>query len=283
MPLPHKSWGFKKHLGQHFLQDQNILWKIVGAADLTLADTVVEIGPGKGSLTRLLLQKAGRVVAVEKDTTLREYWEQTFKDAKNLELHFGDFLQFDLRLKTKMPAKLKVVGNIPYNISSPILFRLLEHRKIISVAVLTMQKEVAKRIAAGPDNKDYGILSVLTQVYANPTLLFDIQAGSFTPPPRVTSSTIHLSFPDVLPYPLEAEEELRQVVKRAFGKRRKTFENTLNGFYSKEILLKALKQSHISPKTRPENVTVAQYVALANTLKSLYSGTHEGTETLHRD
>lgn len=271
MPLPHKNWGFKKHLGQHFLQDQNILWKIANAANLQPTDTVVEIGPGKGSLTRLLLQKAGRVIAIEKDTTLREYWETEFQTAQNLELHFGDFLKFDLQSIATTPNKLKVIGNIPYNISSPILFQLLEHRKIISVAVLTMQKEVAQRIAALPDNKNYGIITILTQIYANASLLFDIQAGSFTPPPKVTSSTIRLSFPDVMPYPLEAHEELRQLVKRAFGKRRKTFENTLKGFYPPELILNALKWCHLDPKVRPENVTVAQYVALANTIKSLYT------------
>ena len=276
----------KKHLGQHFLSDQNILGKIAEAAHLTKKDCVIEIGPGRGALTEFLVEQAGEVIAVEKDHSLQTLLEEKFKNQSHLKIIFGDFLDFDwneidsrsfdrpLRGKLRTNGldprndKVKVVGNIPYNISHPILFRILEAREKMTTAVLTVQKEVALRWAALPGGREYGIPTVLLQAYGSVERLFDIQPGSFQPPPKVMSSVLRIQFGAPL-YDIKEPQALTRLVRRAFGMRRKTLENNLKEFYPTEILKKALQRVQMDPKIRAEKISVREYVTLANTLAEL--------------
>ena len=189
--IPHpSSFVSKKRFGQHFLRDQNIIRKIVDGAGVSKDDIVLEIGPGLGDMTSLLSQKAEHVIAVELDRDLCSILSEKFAE-KNVEIISVDALKFDIGgLYERVGRKIKVVANLPYNISTPVLFRLLEGKEYISSMTLMFQKEVADRLVAKPCTKDYGILSVYAQLYTAPSLLFKVSPYAFTPPPKVDSTVL---------------------------------------------------------------------------------------------
>jgi 16S rRNA (adenine1518-N6/adenine1519-N6)-dimethyltransferase len=247
---------FKKSLGQHFLKDENVLKQIADATgDLSQFKTVVEIGPGMGALTKYLLQKkAPDFYVVELDDRWAEHLLQAFPALRGKLLH-QDFLEADLSFM-QFPAQ--VVGNFPYNISSQIVFRILDYKDVVQVMTGMFQKEVGRRIAAAPGSKDYGVISVLTQAWYDCHYLFDVPPECFEPPPKVTSGVIQLKRRAA--EKLNCDEELfKRVVKTAFNQRRKTMRNSLKEIVSdKALLVKDIFNR------RPEELSVAAFEDLTN-------------------
>ncbi|MFA4888533.1 MAG: 16S rRNA (adenine(1518)-N(6)/adenine(1519)-N(6))-dimethyltransferase RsmA [Candidatus Omnitrophota bacterium] len=249
----------KKSLGQNFLTDGNIQRKIIDSLDLRDKDIVLEIGSGGGCLTKLIAKKVLLVYAVELDSRLCALMEDDFKQIKNIKIIHADFLK--LRLETFLKTgKVKVVGNIPYYISSPIIQRLLEFKRKIDSAYLTVQKEFALRIVSPPGPKTYGSLSVFAQYHTQPEILFYISRNCFNPSPRVDSAFIRL-IPKHKQI-LNKQEELLffKIVRGAFMKRRKTLKNSLQG-----IIPQAALGSYFSQ--RPETLSIRDFVILTKKAK----------------
>ena len=249
----------KKHLGQHFLVDQNIASKIV--EQLTLpqeVDDVLEIGPGMGVLTQYLLQhKEYRTTVLDIDRESIAYLQQHFPQLGD-RIISADFLKTDL--STLFPGRFAIIGNFPYNISSQIFFKVLEHRDKVPEVVCMIQKEVAERLASPPGSKAYGILSVLLQAYYNIEYLFTVNENVFTPPPKVKSAVIRLSRNGVKS--LDCDESLfKAVVKTAFNQRRKTIRNSIRSLFNDNSV------RHPLLDMRPEQLGVGQFVELTNFVK----------------
>jgi 16S rRNA (adenine1518-N6/adenine1519-N6)-dimethyltransferase len=253
-PLPRA----KKSLGQHFLVDTHYIARIVAAIRPEPEDLMVEIGPGPGALTRPLLEVLQHLHVVEFDRDMVARLAAEFPGSR-LALHQADALAFDFGA---LGQNLRVVGNLPYNISSPLLFHLADYAKGIRDMTFMLQKEVVDRMAAAPDTPDYGRLSVMLQARFAVTRLFIVPPGAFLPPPKVDSAIVRL-----VPLPLEAvpyqdEKVFAEVVARAFGQRRKTLRNTLKGVADEA----AFAAVGIDPVRRGETLSVAEFAALANHL-----------------
>lgn len=262
----------EKARGQHFLLYPHQAQRIVAALKLTPGEVVLEIGPGLGALTGFLAREARRVVALELDPRLCAYLrEEIFSGVPQVEVLCQDILKFSLlKLSEEVQAPLAVVGNLPYQITSPLLFKLVAEKAALSRAVLMMQKEVGDRLKAAPGKKDYGVLSVLMQYHFHLESLFTLAPANFYPPPQVTS-VVYSLVPRV-PEPRARDDQwLARVVKAAFSARRKTLRNTLAspknplGLPSEEILA-ALRAQNLDPQRRGETLTVSQFVHLANDL-----------------
>jgi len=255
----------KKRLGQHFLIDQNIVRKIVAAAALRPHEAVLEIGPGRGILTRALCGQARRVFAIEVDRSLGAVLEEALAGSSNVEVHFGDALDYPYE---RLAPGTVVVANLPYNVSSPLLFRLLNAHLLIDRMVLMLQTEVARRLVAGPGTKDYGILSVLTQYRAVPSIGFHVSAGCFRPRPAVSSTVVVLPMRREPAVSVADEPLFIRTVRASFAHRRKTLANSLRdeGFSSEQIM-PALKAAGIEPARRAESLVIAEFAALANALR----------------
>ncbi len=251
----------KKHLGQHFLTDQSIASRIVEALEVNSGETVLEIGPGKGTLTRYLLEKEIRLLPVEIDRESVVYLKKNWPILEDLVLE-ADFLKMNIDEHVKGP--FHVIGNFPYNISSQILFRVLEYRQRVPSVVCMIQKEVASRIASPPGSKEYGILSVLLQSYYDITYLFSVKPGSFFPPPKVTSGVIRLTRNKTVALPCD-EKLFVKVVKTTFNQRRKMIRNSI-----KPILLNLDSDFELLTK-RPEQLGVAEFIELTNWVESQQS------------
>jgi len=251
----------KRPFGQHFLFDPNILKKIVKCSGITKDDTVVEIGPGLGTLTRFLSLYAKKVIAIEIDKRLIEKLEGILSASNNVEIIQADALKFPY---DTIEGKFKVVANIPYYITTPLLFRLLEFREKITSMTLLMQKEVAKRIAASHGSKEYGVLSIGVQLYTKPKLEFTVSRKAFLPPPKVDSAVVHFEVSPSPFFQVKDEEFFLKVVKTAFSQRRKTLTNSLKTF---EGIKDALRKTGMDPKLRPENLSIEDYVRLTEVLK----------------
>lgn len=258
-----------KKLGQNFLFDPNLMDKLIDAIDIYPDEDVLEIGAGLGVLSCRIARMARHVFAVEKDGRLFKIAQEEFGDQPNLEWIEGDFLKINLpQLLKKAHTPVKVLGNIPYYISSRIIFDLLENAPLFERAVLTVQKEVATRMTAEPGTKDYGILTILLNAHVRCEKLFDIEPGSFIPPPEVVSTAVKITFPAQPPYRIINPALFKRVVKIAFGQRRKTIRNTLKTLL-KNNRIKPWEVCQIEPSFRPEQVSIPQYVALANFLNPL--------------
>lgn len=254
----------RKRLGQHFLVDPNIVRKIVALAALRPDETVFEIGPGRGILTRALCAEARRVVAVELDVQLGGYLRESTGDCPNLDLRLGDALEFPYE---ELPEGTVVVANLPYYVSTPLLFRLLEARPRIDRMVLMLQSEVARRLVAQPATEDYGILSVLTQSAAAAQLAFPVSANCFRPRPDVGSSVVSLKVRRPPDPAVPDEARFVRTVRAAFAHRRKTLANSLRdeGLPQSRIG-EALAQAGIDPSRRAETLTLREFVSLAAAL-----------------
>lgn len=251
----------KKYLGQNFLFDPSILHRIIDVSGVTHNDTVVEIGPGHGRLTRMLAEAAGKVIAIELDSELFKKLKDELKEFNNIELVHGDVLKYPF----DEIGPFKVVSNIPYYITTPIIFRLLEARKNLKSMTLTIQKEVAERIVAKPDTKEYGVLSLAVQYYAKPEIKFIIPRGAFRPVPKVDSAVIHL---DTLKKPrvkVGDQKLFFRIIKAGFSQRRKTLSNALKPIAKniKELLIDA----GIEPIRRAETLTIEEFAGLADVIK----------------
>ncbi len=254
----------KKRLGQHFLVDQNIVRKIVAAAALRPDEAVLEIGPGRGILTRALCGQARRVFAIEVDRSLGAMLAEELTGCSNVDIHLGDALDYPYE---SLEPRTVVVANLPYNVSTPLLFKLLNAHRRIDRMVLMLQTEVARRLVAGPGTKDYGILSVLTQYRTVPSLAFHVSAGCFRPKPAVSSTVVLLPVRKEPAVSVMDEPLFIRTVRASFAHRRKTLVNSLRdeGFLPDRIL-PALQAAGIEPARRAESLVLAQFAALANAL-----------------
>ena len=254
-----------KSLGQNFLKDKNILDKIVSLAELTRQDVVLEIGPGLGALTEELARRAGNVVAVEKDKKLIPRLSELSETYGNIELIIEDSLKVDFRSLFK-GGDIKVVSNLPYSVSTPILIKLLAARDIFSTLVLMLQLEVGERIASGPGSKKYGSISVLLQTYFDITLELRVPPAAFWPKPKVHSVVLKL-VPLKAPRVHIADEKLyEKVIRAAFSSRRKMLGNSLQSAFPKASVIKALESSGIDGKRRAETLTIKEFGTLAANL-----------------
>jgi len=250
----------RKRFGQNFLTDHGVLHDIIRVIDPQPDDAMVEIGPGLAAMTRLLLASLKQLHVVELDRDLVERLNKTFDPAK-LIVHAGDALKFDFSAFPVAPGKkLRVVGNLPYNISSPLLFHLAEIAPHVQDQHFMLQKEVVERMVAEPGNKEYGRLSVMLQWRYHMELMFVVPPSAFDPPPRVDSAIVRM-IPLAQPFMCD-QKKLEQVVLKAFSQRRKVIRNCLAGMFSESDLIDA----GVDPQVRPEAVALAQYVALANRL-----------------
>ncbi len=245
----------RKSLGQNFLSDDNIKSKIIQACNLTNEDFILEIGPGTGVLTKELVRLAKNVVAVEKDVKLFQILCQTLGEYPNLSIVNQDILKFQIAHNNT-----KVIGNIPYNISSPLIEHLLNQKEKISVIYISLQKELAQRIIAKPGGKEYGSLSLFVQYHTIPTIKFIIKRGSFRPRPKVDSAFIELVVRKTPAVSVKDEELFFKIIRTAFGQRRKMISNTL-----KEIIgAEKICQTGISPSIRPEDLSLQDFARLAD-------------------
>ncbi|NLA40891.1 MAG: ribosomal RNA small subunit methyltransferase A [Smithella sp.] len=263
-----------KRRGQSFLTDLNTIHKIAAAGKITREDLVVEIGAGFGVLTGNIAQRAGRLIAVEIDLKLVGILQKELAQCKQVEVFSGDILKFDFSCISKQyKSKIKVVGNIPYNISSPVVFHLLAHRRVIRDFTLMLQKEVVERLVSAPGRKSYGVPSVLLQMYADMKKLFDVPPGCFYPAPKITSSVMQGKFLEEPRFALEDEKLFNRLVRASFAQRRKMLANNLKqAAFLKELgeedITSALRQAGIDGKRRGETLSVEEFGALSNFLKN---------------
>jgi len=247
----------RKRFGQNFLTDQNVLHDIIRVIAPAESDTMVEIGPGQGAMTALLLPHLSQLHVVEIDRDLVAMLQKKFSPDK-LILHAGDALQFDFGGLQPAQGKLRIVGNLPYNISSPLLFHLARYAPLVEDQHFMLQKEVVQRMVAPPGGKDYGRLSVMLQWRYQMELLFIVPPQAFDPPPKVDSAIVRMR---PLASPLACEQvKLEQVVTQAFSQRRKVIRNSLGGLFTEAQLISA----GIDPQARPETIALEQYVALTH-------------------
>ncbi len=255
----------RKSLGQNFLQDPNIINKIVAALNVQADEVVLEIGPGRGALTDLMLPLANKLHLVEFDRDLAEYWQSRTSSLENLRVHSADILKFDLSVITASEQNpVKVIGNLPYNISSPVLFHLMGYADQIHSQVVMLQKEVVQRMSASPGGRDYGRLSVMLQQRYHIEYLFTVPPGAFFPPPKVESAIARLTPFAEIPHPVKNAELFGQLVKQAFSQRRKTLRNTLKGTLTEEQMALV----GVDAGARAETLTVGEFAALANSAAS---------------
>jgi len=255
----------KKKLGQNFLVNSGIREKLVACCDFQAADVVVEIGCGRGEITGLLASKSKRVVALELDRYCLSAARQTLSGFENIELVNQDILKFNFKKKFGK-NKVKVFGNIPYYISTPIIQRLIEYRDNISRIFITVQKEFAQRLSAKSGSKIYGSLSCFAQYYFDARILMDIKKGSFYPVPKVDSSLVSLNIREKPAVKVKDEEIFFKLIRTAFNKRRKTLKNSLKELVSKDKLGDFFLKYAIAPDTRPERLSLEDFADLYNCL-----------------
>lgn len=262
----------KKSLGQNFLVDQNILNRIVEASAISSDDYVVEIGPGLGALTRQLAQRARGVLAVEIDNSLAAVLNDLAAEHNNIRILFQDILKTDLEAELRKAFNLeetltfKVCANIPYNITTPVIFQLLEDCPHLQAATLMMQKEVSQRLLAPPGNKEYGRLTLTVAYYADIESIINVSRNCFYPRPDVDSAVVRIAPHGSRRSEVQDEELFKNLIRAAFQKRRKTILNILSSFFVRdkteiEIILDGMG---ISPRLRPENLDIVDYINLTN-------------------
>ena len=266
------KFHFQKKYGQNFLIDANIVNKIVEAAAITKEDCVIEIGPGIGTLTQYLAEAAGSVIAVEIDNNLIPILEDTLSEYPNASVIHGDILKVDLNklvMEKNQGKPVKVVANLPYYITTPIIMELLEsHLPIDSITVM-VQKEVADRMEVGPGTKDYGALSLAVQYYSSPKIMINVPKTCFIPQPNVGSAVIRLTLHDNPPVKVSDEALLFQIIRASFNQRRKTLVNSLSngGICNKEVIVLALQHMGLSESIRGEALTLEEFAQLSNEIK----------------
>jgi 16S rRNA (adenine1518-N6/adenine1519-N6)-dimethyltransferase len=253
----------RKRFGQHFLNDQAMIQRIVAAIAPHPEEHLVEIGPGQGALTLPVLRCAKTLDVIELDRDLIQPLAASAKPVGDLRIYEGDVLSYDFSQIKQDARPLRVIGNLPYNISTPLIFHLLNYTPCIKDMVFMLQKEVADRLAAEPDSDDYGRLSVMVQYACRVELLFDVPPQSFNPPPKVMSSIVRLVPHSPLPYVAHDEKLFAQIVREAFGQRRKTLRNSLKSLVTET----GWQASGVRPDLRAENLSVQDFVKLSNTVK----------------
>jgi 16S rRNA (adenine1518-N6/adenine1519-N6)-dimethyltransferase len=260
----------KKRLGQHFLVDRNLLKRVVRTAQVEKEDVVLEVGPGLGEMTLALASIAKKVIAIEIDPRLVEILKEKMAARPNVEVVKKDILKVDFSHYFHDEGHpIKVVANLPYQISTPLLFRFIELRKAISTLTLMLQKEVAERIVAPSGGKEYGPLSIFVQLVSDVSIRFFIKPSAFFPPPKVESAVIHMVWKERPIIEPRDEEWFKKVVKGCFSYRRKTLINALkySGLSLPEEAERRMVRIGIDPRRRPETLTIQEFVRLAEILK----------------
>ena len=267
------GFAFQKRFGQNFLIDEHVLEKIIRAAEVTKEDFVLEIGPGIGTMTQYLAEAAKEVVAVEIDRNLIPILSETLADYDNVTVLNEDILKVDIGQLSREKnggRPIKVVANLPYYITTPIIMGLFESHVPIDNMTVMVQKEVARRMEAGPGTKDYGALSLAVQYYARPYLAANVPPNCFMPRPKVGSAVIRLTAHEEPPVSVKDEALLFRLIRAAFNQRRKTLVNSIyNSFelsFSKESVLEALGQMGLSETVRGEALSLEQFAGLCNLL-----------------
>lgn len=269
------DYGFKfsKSLGQNFLIDGNIVRNIVNKAEITSEDYILEIGPGIGTLTEELALRGKKVVAVELDKSLLPILKRTLKNYENVEIVSGDILKVDINqlIDEKLGGgPVKVVANLPYNVTTPIIGQLLENNLNLESIVVMVQKEVAERMVATPNNKTYGALSVFVNFYTIPEILINVPKTVFMPQPKIDSAVIKFDLKKELPD--IDKEKFFNLVKAGFSKRRKTILNSLSSYgfdIEKQQILQALEEASIDPISRAENLSAEDFIKISTILPPL--------------
>lgn len=264
------NFAFQKRFGQNFLIDAHVINKIVAAADIKKDDIVLEIGPGIGTMTQYLAEAAGHVYAVEIDKNLLPVLDETLSEYDNVTVVNNDILKVDIR-ELVSDREVKVVANLPYYITTPIIMGLFENHIPASSITVMVQKEVAMRMQAGPGSKDYGALSLAMQYYAKPYIVANVPPNCFMPRPNVGSAVIRLTKHEKPPVEVEDEALMFRLIRASFNQRRKTLQNGIhnaaNLSFSKEQVVDALNALGLPESVRGEALTLEQFAALANELK----------------
>jgi len=250
----------KKTLGQNFLIHARSIDRIIAACQLRKTDNILEIGPGKGALTHILSQQTKNVIAVEKDEKLAQMLKDDFHNT-NVTIVHDDILKFAF---DKLPKDTKIIGNLPYNIATPIIKKVIRHKKNFNTFYATVQLEFGQRIAAQPNTKSYGSLSCFMQYYSDIKILFKIKNSAFFPAPKVQSCFLHFNFLNNPRCKAKDEGHLFKIIRACFGQRRKMIQNSLSSVYSKETILDVLEAEHINPKLRAENLSLNDYIKISN-------------------
>ena len=267
------NFNFQKKFGQNFLIDTSVLDRIVSAAEITAEDCVLEIGPGIGTMTQRLAAKAREVVAVEIDRNLIPILEDTLSDCDNVTVINDDILKVDINkiVQEKNGGNpIKVVANLPYYITTPIIMELFESHVPLKSITVMVQKEVADRMQVGPGTKDYGALSLAVQYYAKPEIVANVPPNCFIPRPNVGSAVIHLSRYEVPPVKVTDEKKMFALIRASFNQRRKTLVNSLNNSpvlgWSKEQIAEVLEEMQLPATVRGEALTLQQFAELSDRL-----------------
>ena len=269
------NFAFQKRFGQNFLIDTHVLDKIIDSAQITKDDFVLEIGPGIGTMTQYLAEAAREVAAVEIDNTLIPILQDTLKDWDNVTVINNDILKVDIRqlaLEKNQGRPIKVVANLPYYITTPIIMGLFESNVPIDNITVMVQKEVADRMQVGPGTKEYGALSLAVQYYAKPQVVLTVPASCFMPRPNVDSAVIKLERYKEPPVKADNEKLMFGIIRASFNQRRKTMTNSVCGCaelgITKEKLIEALEECNLSPTVRGEALTLEQFAKLSNILNA---------------
>lgn len=267
------EFAFQKKFGQNFLIDTHVLDKIITAAGVTKEDMVLEIGPGIGTMTQYLAEAARQVVAVEIDTNLIPILEETLKDYDNIRVINDDILKVDIKQLAEQynnGRPIKVVANLPYYITTPIIMGLFEGEVPIDNITVMVQKEVADRMQVGPGSKDYGALSLAVQYYADPYIVANVPPNCFIPRPNVGSAVIRLTRHEKPPVEVKDPVLMFKLIRASFNQRRKTLQNGLNNSpeipFTKEEIIRAIERLGVPATIRGEALTLAQFAELANVL-----------------
>ncbi len=262
---------FQKKYGQNFLIDTHVLDKIIKAAGVTKDDLVLEVGPGIGTLTQYLCEAAREVIAVEIDRSLIPILKDTLSAYENITLINEDILKIDIKrlvLEKNAGKPVKIVANLPYYITTPIIMGLLEARVPVDNITVMIQKEVADRMQSGPGSKDYGALSLAVQYYAKPSIAANVPPNCFMPRPKVGSAVICLTLHSNMPVKVKDEKLMFQIIRASFNQRRKTLVNGLNNGTDiklpKEALAEAINELKVSPAIRGEALTLEQFARLSD-------------------
>jgi 16S rRNA (adenine1518-N6/adenine1519-N6)-dimethyltransferase len=248
----------RKRFGQNFLHDPAIIQRIVDVINPQKSDNLIEIGPGKGAITKLLLERLDNLDVIEIDRDLVEALKTNFFEDKRLTIHQADALKLDFSQFSQ--TDLRIVGNLPYNISTPILFHLLKYKDCIKDMLFMLQKEVVDRICAEPGSKQYGRLTIMLQIYCDVESLFTIKPGAFDPSPKVDSAIIKLKPLKTARYEILDHESLNIIVRESFSQRRKTLRNGLKKYIGDTDI----KKLGIAPEIRAENLEISDFAKLAN-------------------
>ena len=264
---------FQKKFGQNFLIDGHVLDKIIAGAGVTKDDMVLEIGPGIGTMTQYLAEAAGKVVAVEIDRNLLPILQETLADYDNVKVIHADVLSLDLEKLVQEEnggRPIKVVANLPYYITTPIIMALFEQHVPLANVTVMVQKEVAARMKSGPGSKDYGALSLAVQYYAEPYIVANVPCNCFMPRPNVDSAVIRLTRYEEPPVQVNDEKILFKIIRASFNQRRKTLQNGLNNSselnFTKDQIAAAIAEAGFSPSVRGEALTLEQFAKLTDIL-----------------